>query len=154
MTSSTFQQIQNMSNLANVSADVSENTQHSVDVMTEVQNYLTKFGTKFNPNTEGTHIHNQKNTNLCHSYATISGLRHLLRKFLDEKIRQNKSNKSLLNQMTCQLMKVSSERSFKSARNAMNEKSDCSFNHMLSVFVGCVSPRSFNDLFKERLTRR
>ena len=107
--------------------DISENTQNSVDVMTELENYLTKIGTSFVVNTDGTHIHDQKRTNLCHSYSTISGLKQLMRKFLENEVSDISARKLVL--------------------KSMNERGDCSFNRMLSVFVSCVSPRTFEDLF-------
>ena len=138
LNSSNFTPIQNVPKFN--AAHVSQNTQNSVDVMTDLQNYLTPVNPSFITTDDDTHIHNQKTTNLCHSYATISGLRKLLRKFLDDQLPM------------MSLLFLSDESSFlESAREAMNEKGDCSFNHMISVFVGCVSPRSFNDLFKDRL---
>ena len=47
------------------------------------------------------------------------------------------------------LFQKSTVKKLESAKLAMSDKGDCSFNHIISVLVGCVSPKSFNDLYKE-----
>ena len=106
---------------------VPQETQQSVNVMTQVEKYLTFINTS-NTTVNETRIHDQKDTNLCHSYATIKGFRQILRYFLRTKI------------------SVVSLRD--SAMDSMRDNKPSSFNKMLAVFVGCINPRSFDQLFK------
>ena len=126
--------------------DVTDNTQHSVDVMADIKIYLTRIGTSFSINPDGTHIHNQKRTSLCHSYTVISGLRKILRKFLGNEILRAHSNAFLSS-----FLKKDIINKINSALTSMEERGDNSFSKSLSVFVGCISPRTFDGAFKVSL---
>ena len=127
--------------------DVSDNTQNSVDVMADIEIYLTSIGTSFVTNPDGTHIHDQKMSSLCHSYAVISGLRKILRKFLENERSSVDSNASLSSSIKNEMIDR-----IDSAKKSMNERGKCSFSKILSVFVGCISPRTFDDAFKVSLS--
>ena len=108
-----------------MNVNVSVNTQVSVNVLTEVE----KFFSQITVNNDLTKIHNQKHTNLCHSYSVISGLRLVLRNFLTRKIQ----DASLLDVLL----------------EDFEPKKGSSFYKMLAVFIGSVNPRAFDGLFKK-----
>ena len=78
--------------------------------------------------TGGTKLHDQKDTNFCAYFATMSALRHQLRKIVgSEKTRDGEEIKEYLE------------------RRDEDEKR---FERDLSVMIGCVSPRSLSARFK------
>ena len=101
-------------------AHVPDETQASVDALADLENYFSTVNTSGMSDTK---FHDQENTNLCHSYSLMSGFRHILRQLLKNKNQQN-------------------------AIEMMKEDRDCSFYRFLAVFLGCINPRSFDELFK------
>ena len=102
---------------------MSDETQASMDALADVKLFFTKFNTSAILQTK---FHDQKDTDLCHSYSVMSGLRHIIRQIL--------LNKNL-----------------NSVVDLMEEGRECSFYRFLAVFIGCVNPRSFDELFKARV---
>ena len=107
-----------------IAGNTVEETQASVDVLTDVE----KFFSEITVSNAETKFHDQKDTNLCHSYAVMSGLRHLLRQFLTVKTQDTDVLKTTI--------------------QSMNQTGNSSFYRMLAVFIGCINPRSFAELFK------
>ena len=108
--------------------EVSENTQCSVDMMTQIENHFTAVQAITDGQATGvTMVHDQHFTNLCHSFATMSGFRGVLLN-----LAKSVQNEFGANMVDCQ--EVIEE---------INKTGAFSFNHMLAVFLGCVSPRSY-----------
>ena len=110
-----------------VSAEISENTQCSINVekIEDVTN-LTKSSDTFS--NDRTSFHTQRKSALCHSFSAVSAFRHCLRKFL-------KSLKNVDPKILAEIVEQ------------MN-KSDgiYSFRTFLVNFVGNVNPRSYEGL--------
>ena len=70
-----------------------------------------------------TNHHDQHNSNLCHSYSVISAFRQAL----------------------IQLLKTFKNPKVKNIIQRINGNEQFSFNRMLSIFLGCVNPRSYLD---------
>jgi len=62
--------------------NISQNTQQSID-MTKLEN-LTNLTRSTNFSIGRTHFHNQKDSQLCHSFAAVSALRAALLKYLKD----------------------------------------------------------------------
>jgi len=108
---------------------VRDNTQNSVFVQAEIENFTTEFTTGkivTNPgNALMTHrVHNQRVTNLCSSLSTVTTVRGAALLYLTE-IGNNE------NQIRAELE---------------NGQGQFSFNKMLTLFAGCISPRSLDGL--------
>jgi len=102
---------------------VSENTQASVPILHQLEHFLAatdKLGQN-NGQNDVTLVHDQEFTHLCHSFATMSGFRHTLLQLVNTYIYSQDILKGINDQ-----------------------HGEHSFNNMLTVFLGCVSPRSFN----------
>ena len=93
--------------------------------MTEVEKYFSEIDTN---SAEETKIHDQKNSQLCHSFAVISGLRYIVRNFL----KSEEVNDDVL--------------------NMMKDNRESSFYKTLATFLGCVNPRSFDEVFQEQVS--
>ena len=105
-------------------------TQNSVFVQREIEQFTTELTTGKNLTNPGnmmmTHrVHDQRNTNLCTSFSTVSVVRG-----------------SAINYMRT---KGANHTKF---RNDLERNNEFSFNTMLTLFTGNVSPRSLDGLIK------
>jgi len=73
-------------------------------------------------------------TNLCHSFATMSAFRQVLLNFIKKVQRKSPP------EIAARCKKIIAE---------INEKGEYSFNRMLAVFLGCISPRSYSNFSKQ-----
>ena len=124
---------------------VDERTQCSRDVFKELTQ-ITLNAKSGQMVTGGTKLHDQKETNLCAYFATMSALRHQLRKALgNEKSGIDKSKK-----------RPWLEEPEKFAGLEINEylkrrdKYENRFEQDLAVMIGCVCPRALSAWFKIR----
>ena len=92
--------------------------------------------------TGGTKLHDQKDTNFCAYFATMSALRHQLRKIVGSEISGQDTSKDY------------SEDRMEYAGLEIKEylerrdKDEKKFERDISVMIGCVSPRSLSVRFK------
>ena len=107
-------------------ADIPHNTQKSID-MTKLEN-LTNL-TKSSDNLSGnrTYFHNQKESQLCHSFAAVSALRQALLKFLKKFVTADEKLATI-------------------EKEIENSDGKYSFKMFLVNFVGNVNPRSYQGL--------
>jgi len=118
--------------------NVSQNTQASVNVVKEITKAmeginLTKMATG------GTNFHSQKETNFCHSFGIVSGLRNAL-----VHVAGNKKSKDVGEGYSTE---VSGN---KTATEVLTDASPswpvCLFPRMMAGFINNVNPRSFEGL--------
>ena len=107
---------------------VEDNTQSSVFLQHEIEEFTTEFTAGKNLTTPGaafiTHrVHDQRMTNLCTSYATTTLLRSASMRYL-----------------------VSQDYAFDQIRDDLENVDEFSHSKMLTIFTGCVSPRSLDGL--------
>ena len=102
--------------------NVSENTQASADVLANMKDLLSTKTRSTQTSSDMTRIHEQGYSYLCHSYAAISCLRQLLIKLVKGQTGMDRLKLKIKNN---------------SAQN------DHSFSRMLTIFLGCINPRSF-----------
>ena len=107
---------------------VAENTQNSVFLQKEIEVFATEVTTGKNLTAPGnalmTHrVHDQRTTNLCVSFSTMTAVRGAAMNYLVNK----GANQDQL-------------------RNELENDNQFSFNKMLTLFTGCVSPRSLDGL--------
>ena len=81
-----------------------------------------------------TKFHDQGDTNLCHSYAVLSGFRIILQNFFRTEIQDTATRDAVL-------------KNFKPTEHS-------NFYKMMAVFIGCINPRSFDGLFKVRVENK
>jgi len=110
-------------------ANISEKTQNSVFVQKEIDEFTTECKTDKNlANPASTvvtnRVHDQRQTNLCASFAGTSTLRGAAKRFL-------RSEGKPLQQISDDLEAV---------------QGDFTFNKMLTLLTGCVAPRSLDGL--------
>ena len=110
---------------------VSENTQASIDILKQVDNFFAATNKLGQNQTEVTFVHDQEFTNLCHSFATMSAFRQTILQLVE-------SHKKIYGQTFGTLNYDDVESGIKA------KVGEFSYNSMLTVFLGCVSPRSFN----------
>jgi len=110
---------------------VSQNTQASIDILKQVDNFFAATNKLGQNQTEVTFVHDQEFTNLCHSFATMSAFRKTLLQLVE-------SHKNIYGQNFGTLIYDDVESGIKT------KVGEFSYNSMLTVFLGCVSPRSFN----------
>ena len=97
--------------------------------MSQIENHFTAAQKITEGRAKGfTMVHDQHSTNLCHSFATMSGFRQILLNFAEKAKSEIGSNEA-----GCQ-----------EVIDGINTKGEFSFNRMLAVFLGCVSPRSYS----------
>jgi len=107
---------------------IDENTQNSVFHQREIEELSTHFTIGKNLTNPGnafiTHrVHDQRLTSLCVSYATVTAVRGAtIRVLIARGIRENE------------------------IRNQLENVDEYSFNKMLTLFTGCISPRSLDGL--------
>ena len=104
--------------------------------------------------TGGTEIHDQKDTNLCAYFATMSALRHQLRKIVETEISEKDTSK-IRPKRSWEISKRERQekQAQKYARLKIKEylerlKDEKRFERDLAVMIGCVSPRSLSARFK------
>ena len=119
--------------------EVDERTLSSRDLYKEItqMNLNAKSGQMV---TGGTQLHDQKDTNFCAYFATLSALRHQLRKFVGSKISGLDKVWAIDRRKYAGLeIKEYLER---------RDKDEKRFERDLSVMIGCVSPRSLSARFE------
>ena len=101
--------------------------------------------------TGGTHFHDQKETNFCHSFAAVSGMRNGLKKATE-----NKESKEIRGRISVEV------RGNKTAQEVLVDSTDsddkdfknvCSFQKMLAGFINNVNPRSLDGLDGDRFRK-
>ena len=120
---------------------VDERTHSSRDLYKEItqMNLNAKSGQMV---TGGTKLHDQKDTNFCAYFATMSALRHQLRKIVGSEISgKDKSKKNWQEPEKYAGLKI---KEYLDRRDADEKR----FERDLSVMIGCVSPRSLSAWFK------
>ena len=110
-------------------AIVGDHTQNSVFVQKEIEEFTTEFTTRKNLTRTGcglitNRVHNQRRTNLCTSYGGTTTLRGAAKRFLVTHLNP-------LQHISQDLEAVQGE---------------FTFNKMLTLVTGCVSPRSLDGL--------
>ena len=139
--------------------EVDERTLSSRDLYKEItqMNLKGKSGQRA---TEGTKIHEQKDTNFCAYFATMSALRHQLRKIVGteisgkdfskivpvEKWNTNEEKKKMREEQEIEAKKYAGLK-FNEYLERLDED-EKRFERDLSVMIGCVSPRSLSARFK------
>lgn len=113
-----------------------ENTQASVYVLNEMDNFLKAMeGTSKDADGKPLVIHDQQQTELCHSFATMlafeNAIKDFLRRLHAEFMAQPENTKSITSPYMEYLEKI-------------NDRESDSFRPMITIFLGCVSPRSFS----------
>ena len=118
-----------------------ESTLSSRDLYKEISqiNFNAKSGQMA---TEGTKLHEQNDTNFCAYLATMSALRHQLRKIAGSEI-SGKDNSKKSREKTEKYAKLEIKE-YLERRDADDKR----FERDLSVMIGCVSPRSLSARFK------
>ena len=120
---------------------IDERTQCSLDVFKEITqiNLKARSGKMV---TGGTKLHVQKDTNLCAYFATMSVLRHQLRKLVgSEKSGKDNSEENLHQPKKYMGLQIEEFMS----RKDQDEKR---FERDLAVMIGCVCPRALSARFK------
>ena len=92
--------------------------------------------------TEGTKLHDQQDTNFCAYFATMSALRHQLRKIVGTEISGKDTSKEYW-----QKPEEYAGLGIKEYLERWDED-EKRFERDLSVMIGCVSPRSLSARFK------
>ena len=98
-----------------------DNTQASVDLLSQMKSILTELSLQGH---DATLVHDQEHTNLCHSFATMSCFRKCIMSLVEAESKTN---------MFCAVSEMEKEMA----------TGEYSFRNMLTVFLGCVSPRSY-----------
>ena len=102
--------------------------------------------------TGGTKLHDQKDTNFCAYFATMSALRHQLRKTVGSEISGKDTSK--IHEESKYPIENQEEQAKKYAGLEIKEylerrdQDENRFERDLSVMIGCVSPRSLSARFK------
>ena len=125
-----------------VEFNVTEDTQASLDVMHQINDFFESISQPNDKVTELTMFHDQQFTNLCHSFCTMSSFRHVLIEFIltDEACRHHTWKRTVHRMKNV----VSSQTETKTTKlcKEIDGKGDYSFNQMLVGFLACVNPRS------------
>ena len=144
---------------------LNENTMATRDEIVGVSKLFSTGDGTGNSSCSATFAHDQYDTNLCHSYATLSCFRQLLITLVKSKIEMQAVNvsqslqdlypfdlsdpniftRSLLNDI--QRMKTSETNDV--YHELIDSAGDCSFQKMLTVFLGCVNPRGFISSYRQ-----
>ena len=134
---------------------VDEKTQCSRDLFKE----LTQVSLKAKSGqmvTGGTNLHDQKDTNLCAYFATMSALRHQLKKTVGIEISGIDASK-INTYETSEYWKEPKERESEAKKYAeleideylkRRDKNEKRFERDLAVMIGCVCPRALSVRFK------
>ena len=89
--------------------------------------------------TGGTQLHDQKDTNLCAYFATMSALRHQLRKIIGSKI----SGRDTIRFTEDKYVGLDIDEYLN-----RRDKDEKRFERDLAVMIGCVCPRALSARFK------
>ena len=91
-------------------------------------------------------MHDQKATNLCHTYGTVSGLRRAMVQVVEKYSRREKSKQQTIGLSRHVVIKAGKTPvEVLDDRGTWNEETEmniCSFPSMFAVFIGCINPRS------------
>ena len=138
-----------------VGLKVDERTQCSRDLFKELTQ-LTLKAKSGQMVTGGTILHVQKDTNLCAYFATMSALRHQLRKTVGTQ----KSGKDVSKIDSSETWEDTKRRQEKEANKyagleideylEQRDKDEKRFERDLAVMIGCVCPRALSATFKMR----
>ena len=130
---------------ASLNAQIGSNTSFNVDERTMGSRNLVTELTRINLDaqnsqniTNGSLLHDQKMSNLCVYFATLSSLRHEIKKILGNSMMSRMRILQIVIpycESIDELLKLKDEAS---SLNAL------SFERMLSVLLGCVSPRALS----------
>ena len=151
------------SRINNQRFNVDERTMTSINMVNE----LTRMNLNAQnaPITAGTGLHYQKRSELCTQFATISAVRHEMKKIIGN-LKSKGVNMDKIDPYSSLLILIPAGKSidelFKEnefefsttvfnsdGRNVMEKFPNAlSFERMLSVFLGCVSPKSLSGLVK------
>jgi len=121
------EKFESFANLTDV--NISQNTQRSID-MTQLDNITNLTRSSSNFSDGRTHFHDQKNSELCHTFATLSALRQAILKFLKN---------------------FTSEKVATIEQEIYNPNGVYSYKIFLANFVGNVNPRSYQDRVLKRI---
>ena len=99
--------------------------------------------------TGGTKLHDQKDTNFCAYFATMSALRHQLRKIVGSEISGKDNSEEFINWQEPEKYAGLVIREYLKRQDEDEKR----FERDLSVMIGCVSPRSLSARFKILLKR-
>ena len=132
---------------------IDERTLSSRDLYKEItqMNLKAKSGQMA---TGGTQLHDQKDTNFCAYLATLSALRHQLRKLVGSEISGKDASKIDPEETWASWRENQEKEAEKYARLKINEfldrrdEDEKRFERDLSVMIGCVSPRSLSARFQ------
>ena len=106
--------------------------------------------------TGGTKLHDQKNSNLCAYFATMSALRHQLKKTVGNEKSGIDASKINSNEMSKYRRKELEKEAKKYAGLKIEEylerrdQDEKRFERDLAVMIGCVCPRALSARFKIR----
>ena len=134
---------------------VDERTQCSRDVFKEITQ-VTLEAKSGHMATGGTKLHNQKDTNLCSYFTTMSALRHQLRKTVGTEISGIDASKIHPNETLESHRKKQENEAKKYAGLKIEEylerkdHDEKRFERDLAVMIGCVCPRALSARFKIR----
>ena len=150
-----------------VGLKVDERTQCSRDLFKELTQ-LTLKAKSGQMVTGGTKLHDQKDTNLCAYFATMSALRHQLRKTVGteksgkdvSKIDPSETWVMMSHEVTWPTWEDAKRRQEKEANKyagleideylEQRDKDEKRFERDLAVMIGCVCPRALSATFKMR----
>ena len=118
---------------------VDEQTQCSRDVLKELT-HLSLKAKSGQMVTGGTKVHDQKDTNLCAYFATMSALRHQLRKAVGSE----KSGKDALYDLYNDRYEGLEINEYLNRKDEYKQR----FERDLAVMIGCVCPRALSARFK------
>ena len=134
---------------------VDERTQCSRDVFKEIRQVTLKAKSG-QMVTRGTKLHDQKDTNLCAYFATMSALRHQFRKAVGNEI----SGIDALKIYPRQTSEDAKSRQEKEAKKyagleieeylEQRDKDEKRFERDMAVMIGCVCPRALSARFEIR----
>ena len=98
--------------------------------------------------TQGTLLHDQKISNLCVYFATLSALRHEIKKLFSNLVSEGVNFHDNLEKVSipaCRSIdELLKEKEFDNAYSRRKIPNALSFERMLSVMLGCVSPRALS----------
>ena len=134
---------------------VDERTQCSRDVFNEITQ-ITLSAKTGRMVTGDTKLHDQKDTNLCAYFATISALRHQLRKAVGSEV-SGKDESRINPKTTNEYWKEMEEKEAKKYAGLKideylkrRDKDEKRFERDMAVMIGCVCPRALSARFKIR----
>lgn len=119
-------------------------------MMAEMDKFFTSFASTAQRSFDRTAHHDQYNTYLCHSYGTISAFRQAIIHLLNSLNGEFACFRQTLSTLSERYKIQKKIRRTKLIKKMMDREGSFSFHAMLTVFVGCVNPRSFIGLQKNQ----